>query len=99
MGYYTKFELAVLSGGTIGVNYKKVVEDTIGYCPFDKETKWYDFDKDMKEISKEHPEVLFEVIGEGEEFDDIWKAYFKYGRMQMCEYRITYEDFDESLLK
>lgn len=99
MGYYTRFELEVNVGRDSDVDYEEVVEDVVGYHPFDDETKWYSFKEDMKDVSKLHPKALFELSGEGEESGDIWKAYFRDGKMQMCRAKIVVDRFDESLLK
>ena len=53
----------------------------------------------MREVSKQHPNVLFELSGEGGENGDLWKAYFKNGKMQMCKAKIIYDDFDEAQLQ
>ena len=99
MGYYTRFELEVISDGDYETDYEEVVREQVNYNPFIEETKWYDFEKDMREVSKQHPNVLFELSGEGEENGDLWKAYFKDGKMQMCKAKIEYDDFNESLLQ
>ena len=99
MGYYTRFELAVISGGDNETDYEQAVKEQIDYYPFDDSTKWYDFEKDMREVSKQHPSVLLELSGEGEENGDLWKAYFKDGKMQMCKAEIVYKNFDEVLLQ
>jgi len=61
--------------------------------------KWYEHEDDMRAFSLEHPGVLFEMTGEGEENEDMWRKYFKDGKMQRCEARITFDDFDENKLK
>lgn len=99
MGYYTRYELETVRGGDNETDYEEEVTDKVGYNPFGDETKWYSFEKDMKKVSKKHPNSLFELSGEGEESGDIWKAYFKNGKMQMCKAKITYDDFDEALLE
>lgn len=99
MGYYTEFELAVISGGDSETDYEEVVRNQAHYNPFCSETKWYDFKDDMREVSKQHPNVLFELSGQGEENSDLWKAYFKDGKMQMCKARIEYDNFDEEQMQ
>ena len=61
--------------------------------------KWYDHEEDMRAFSLKHPGVLFEMTGEGEENEDMWRKYFKDGKMQVCKARITFDDFDEKKMK
>lgn len=61
--------------------------------------KWYDHQEFMKELSKLYPDVLFSLHGEGEESGDIWKKYFKNGKVQITEAVIQLDDFDEKLLR
>ena len=44
------------------------------------DANWYDCEEDMIAISKEFPDVRFEVYCEGSCFDDIWNAGFCCGR-------------------
>ena len=52
----------------------------------------------MREVSKKHSNVLFQITGEGEDNGDLWKAYFRGGKMQMCVAKIVYDIFDQTLL-
>lgn len=61
--------------------------------------KWYDHETEVAQFSKIYPDVLFELSGEGEESGDIWKKYFKNGKMQLCQVKMTFDPFDESKLK
>jgi hypothetical protein len=99
MGYYTRFELEVVSGGDYETDYEEVISEQADYNPFGDETKWYDFEKDMRKVSKENPKVLLKLSGEGEENGDLWEAYFKDGKMQICKAEIVYKNFDETLLQ
>lgn len=58
------------------------------------EATWYDWEKDMCLFSSKFPDILFCLNGEGENFDDIWKAYFLNGETQFCPGVITYDEFD-----
>ena len=62
-------------------------------------TKWYDHEIDLKNFSKIFPKSLFILAGAGEENEDIWKKYFRDGKMQECSPVITFEQFDERKLK
>jgi hypothetical protein len=99
MGYYTNYELETVSGADYETDYEQEVTDQVGYRPFECETKWYSFEKDMREVSKKHTSVLLKLSGEGEENGDLWEAYFLNGKMQMCKAKIEYDTFDESLLQ
>ena len=50
--------------------------------PYD-EMKWYDWEKDMKEIAKKYPAIEFRVEGSGEDKDDWWVALLKGARYQI----------------
>jgi hypothetical protein len=60
--------------------------------------KWYDHQKDMRSFSRKYPEVLFILSGEGEESGDMWRAYFKNGKMQFVKAKIVFDDFNAALL-
>ncbi len=44
--------------------------------------KWYDHHIDMLIVSRQFPNVLFELNGVGEEYPDIWRTYYKAGLYQ-----------------
>lgn len=60
---------------------------------------WYEHEKHMKELSSTCPDAVFTLYGEGEEATDMWFKYFKNGKMQVCDAKITFEDYDESKLE
>lgn len=60
--------------------------------------KWYEHERDMKELSEKFPTILFTLKGEGEESGDIWIKYFKYGKMQICDAQIVFEPYNEAFL-
>ena len=66
-------------------NYSGIEDDekaTWELIPYDT-MKWYDWEKDMKEIAKEYPAIEFRVEGSGEDKDDWWVALFKGDRFQI----------------
>lgn len=65
----------------------------------DESSKWYGHDRDMLELSKAFPEIVFCLHGEGSINDDMWNNYYKNGKMQHCKAIITYEEYDESKLE
>lgn len=50
--------------------------------------KWYSQEVDMYNLSKQFPDVLFEVCGDGEDSDDKWQEYWQNGSMQHCHMEI-----------
>lgn len=99
MGYYTRHELEVVKGNDYVTDYKKEISELAGYgdC-FDDSIKWYEHEKDMREYSKKHPNVIFKLSGESEESSDIWVEYYKNGKMQIEKAKIVIGDFDDSKL-
>jgi hypothetical protein len=102
MGYYTRY----------GLEYepKRLGEDQAiqqrmeklwdgEYNPFDEACKWYGNEGDMKKLSLEFPTVLFTLSGEGEEAGDIWKKYFRNGKIQIANAKITVAEFNPKELK
>lgn len=61
--------------------------------------KWYEHEENLREFSKGYPEAIFKLKGEGEEAGDLWIKYFKNGKMQLAEAKITFEEYNESKLK
>lgn len=105
MGYYTSHELKTsltneIEETKIIANFREVCENAKyaisdeGYC--EEPIKWYDSEKDLREFSKSYPEVLFTLIGSGEESGDLWMLYVKNGKAQMATAVLTYPEYDES---
>lgn len=100
MGYYTRYELKVEPYSheiDEAINEDENLDYAIG--EYKQECKWYDHDADMINFSKQFPETLFTLKGEGEEAGDLWVIYYKNGKMQHCPAKLTYDEFDESKLK
>lgn len=114
MGYYTVYRGSVTGPvefidlfvedaedeKTFG-QYEQDLSDWLEDYMFGSEpTKWYDWQKDMVEISGKYPHLLFELDGEGEESGDIWKAWARNGKVVVSEARIVFDppgDLDEIL--
>ena len=73
-----------------GLDDKPMIFDDLFY----EEMKWYDCDDDMMELSKEFPDYVFTVYGEGEERDDNWKAYYYKGKMWIGQAEMVWPDYD-----
>jgi hypothetical protein len=50
----------------------------------------------MRIVSLKWPDILFELKGSGDEYDDLWIKYFKNGKMQACYAEIVYPKFNEN---
>ncbi len=100
MGYYTRFELQILEGDDYNTDYKKEISELsdYSYC-FGDSIKWYDHKQDMINYSKNHPNTLFLLIGEGEEQPDMWREYYKNGLSHRIVGVMTFEDFDIKSLR
>lgn len=105
MGYFTRFEVGMKPEEPKDLRkfllsdedrYYELIETLDGnYDSF----KWYNHEEDMIEVSRTFPDTLFELHGEGEEPGDLWRKYFKNGKIQRCPAQITYEEYDESKLQ
>lgn len=60
---------------------------------------WYSYAEDVAEISRQIPDVLFAVHGDGDENGDIWDHYFLNGKSQRCNAEIKIPPFDQSKLE
>lgn len=96
MGYSTYFQIAITP--ELPEVREALNESDFSYA-FDDTCKWYDHEADMLAFSKQFPDALFKLTGEGEEAGDMWRKYFKAGKMQSCHAQITYESYDESKLR
>jgi hypothetical protein len=97
MGYYTRFTLSTVTNYD-GNDYKELLVETLDFSPFSDSCKWYDHELDMIGFSEAYPKTVFKLEGEGEDSGDLWVKYFKNGRMQKCQAKIVYDEFDESKL-
>ena len=66
---------------------------------FGEGCKWYSHEDDMRKFSIKFKVVLFELSGEGEESGDVWKEYYKNGKMQRCKAELVFSEYDELKLK
>lgn len=81
MGYITQFDL-ITSPPLPFLNIDMYVDtDESGTCSW--EAKYYSHEGTFLELSKRYPNVVFQLTGYGEEQIDIWRKYFKDGKMQV----------------
>lgn len=100
MGYYTSHKLEIVTGDDQFTNYQEEISKISGYPNvFDDSYKWYDHEQHMREYSKQHPNTLFKLIGDGEENGDMWHEYYFNGKMQRVDVEIIFADFNEDKLK
>lgn len=88
MGYYTHYKIAMdvpdvdAPRPLTEYDLRTLLVAHIGHDPFDGECKWYDHERDMRTFSGMYSHVLFTLDGEGEENGDVWRKYFRAGKMQ-----------------
>jgi hypothetical protein len=105
MGYSTRFELQYDFSQSDQVELDRLIEDmnsgkTFGSHELSldfsdwESMKWYDYDNDMKELSREYPNVMLVLSGEGEEPGDLWRAWYMNGDSVEVQAVITYPEPD-----
>ena len=94
MGYFTMFDISKNRPEVI-----KAICEHSGYDGFYVERKWYSRSDDMRAVSLIFPHEVIEVTGYGDTKGDIWRAYYKNGKEQTAEAKISFEEFDESKLE
>lgn len=104
MGYYTRHNLEIIKGCTGLISELRDSCDDAKYSFGDdgrceESTKWYSHEEDLISFSKKHPEAIFLLHGEGEENLDVWREYYKNGRVQVCKAIISFDDFNENKLR
>lgn len=101
MGYETKYSLKILGidDYTISFHEKEISKHSMYQNCFIDYIKWDDHEKDMRKYSKKEPEMVFCLIGYGEDENDVWKKYFHNGKMQECKPKITWPKYNFKKLK
>lgn len=81
-------------------NFDDYIEDDCieDFELYGEQAKWYEFDKEMKTLSRQFPDTVFCLYGEGEESRDVWYRYYKNGKLQYCPAKIAFDEYDESKL-
>lgn len=75
-----------------------LADGNVKFDPYDP-VKWYDHDEDMRAVSREFPDIHFELHGKGEDNDDIWTQHFVNGKAQLCMAEIVIPPFDPEKLE
>ena len=108
MGYYTNYKLTVLQGEREidsailpsfdtrkmyfdSFSVQDLIENNADSC------KWYEHDEEMIELSKEYPDYLFVLDGDGEETGDVWREFYKNGKTYEWKAVIKRPNYNGSL--
>ena len=80
MGYYTDYTVSIVSGeqdhdGTIERRLREISGYDVELGDYFN-GKWYDCDFDMETVSREFPDRVFKVDGDGEERHDEWTKFY-----------------------
>ena len=97
MGYLTRYDIS-----NNPETVQQAIEEKSPYSFYSGQTdtvKWYDWQKDCLAVSKDFPNLVINIEGDGEEQGDQWKAYIKNGKIQIAKAVISFAEFDESKLK
>lgn len=104
MGYYTDYHIEVKNirnqheADAIELLYKEKMEgykegDYPDLCFYADSCKWYFWQKEFEDFSKMFPSVVFDIDGNGEEDDDIWKARVINGQTEFVKGKIVFDEF------
>ena len=101
MGYFTLYTLSVEKGDPSlleSEEFKDIFDEITGYSleSLDDMIQWYEFDKNMLEISKLYPDTVFRLLGDGEDRDDSWISYYCNGDSAESRATIVYPPVDIS---
>ncbi len=53
----------------------------------------------MIRLSKQYPDYVFQLDGDGEESDDFWRTYYKNGKKQEVDVKRVYGEYNPDELK
>jgi len=107
MGYYTNYTLKTDQEEWVELELIKKLKEVSYQADYALDVdgssyescKWYSHEEDLNKFSKEYPDILFTLSGEGEESGDIWKAYHKNGKVQHVNAQLVFEEFNKSKLQ
>ncbi len=102
MGYNTTYKVYVVNDTPAKWTLDKDLARISDYVFDDGEAhdiKWYEHDAEMKLLSKEHPDTIYEVRGNGEDESDVWVSFYKDGKSYKVNLAPVYPAFDEGLLR
>ena len=107
MGYYTDFDLGFNCSPEKEQEIKKWCDENEKdgyniygfYLGSQDSCKWYSHQEHMKILSENFPLILFRLEGVGEEKGDWWVEYYLGGKIQECQAKIVFDEFDVNKLK
>jgi hypothetical protein len=102
MGYYTDYELEIEGNGPIydklmekahdiELAYSRSVEEVLRNGLM--EVKWYSHEDDLREVSKDWPNVMFMLNCRGED-GRMWRVYSRNGVAQKVDGRMVFDEPD-----
>jgi hypothetical protein len=92
MGYYTQYEIEYVDGAEED-QVLSAIHTVSGYSSIDCDgIKWYDHEEDMRKVSLMFPDATICISGIGEEQPDMWKKWFRNGKMKTANATITYNE-------
>lgn len=103
MGYYTLYSITLEEGPE--EQYAEMLKDIdaiMGSCDMSRNesifAKWYDYNRDMEELSRKYPDITVRLNGDGEDSDDLWQTFWHNGRSFTESVRFaSYRDIKEQL--
>ena len=99
MGYYTTYVLKLEPSTPEILKTRIPGSDLLLEDFFEEPMKWYEHESDLRTISEKFPDVLFVLDGRGESTGDVWRKYFKDGKVQTWKATFEPEAFDPEKLK
>lgn len=86
MSYYTLYSFSHINGPK--EQYNKMLKDVADTLEDKNVTetesiyaKWYNYDEDIRKLSKKYPDITFCVSGDGEDSEDLWQEFWHAGEV------------------
>lgn len=101
MGYYTHYDVSVESDSRdAAVAAIRAMAEAMGYHAnwlddqnfYISDAKWYEWEKDVAKVSASHHGAVFLIEGNGEDHDDIWRAWAYAGNVETIKAEITFPE-------
>ena len=104
MGYYTSHKLTLMpESDSIIAKLRERHEDAAVALDEDGDSnescKWYDHNDNLMKFSKEFPNHIFLLEGDGEGAGDAWKTYYKNGKLQEIHAELVFADAKDPFIE